>query len=112
MGVSAPAKPQHMRALDRANEVRLARSVLRREITAMPQREGKLRAAELIADPPDCLVAAPLGYLLIGIRRMGKMSMANMLSRLALRENKQIGTLSPRQCQELVDHLRKPPSRR
>ena len=42
----APA-PQHLRALDRANEVRLARAELKRRVA-----DGEISAAEVILESP------------------------------------------------------------
>lgn len=50
---------QHMAALQRANEVRLERARLRREVDG-----GKLDLAEVILDPPDvCLKVAIVDLL-------------------------------------------------
>src|ERR1022692_3939618 len=43
----APAGPQHMRALERANQVRLARAELKRRIAA-----GEIAVAEVILECP------------------------------------------------------------
>ena len=41
-------EPQRLRALERANEIRLARAVLKRRIAA-----GEVSAAEVILNPPQ-----------------------------------------------------------
>jgi len=45
--------PQHLQALSKANEVRLARAEVKRSVAA-----GRTRAAQLILDPPEILLSA------------------------------------------------------
>src|SRR5205823_13355506 len=58
--------PQRLRALERANAVRLARAELKRRIA-----EGEASAADVILDPPDEAVSWAIGELLLCQRRWG-----------------------------------------
>ena len=92
--------PQRLRALERANEVRLARAGLKRRIAT-----GDVSAAEIIlASPPEASSWA-VGDLLMSQRRWGTTRCRKLLMRLQIAENRQIGQLTDRQRRELASHL-------
>src|SRR2546423_15353865 len=64
---SAPAGPQNMRALARANQIRLARAELKRTVAA-----GKIDVAEVIVSCPWEAHSMAGGELLISQRRWGR----------------------------------------
>ncbi len=84
--------PQHMRALQKANKVRLARAALKREIAS-----GKTRAAEVVLHCPPEAESMAISELLSAQRRWGRTRSRKLLSGLELKENKEIGTLTERQ---------------
>lgn len=104
----APAKtiassveaPQHMRALERANLVRLARAELKRAIA-----RGDVEAAEIVRDCPWQTESMTIAELLTSQRRWGRTRARKFLMPLALNENKQLGTLTPRQRMLLFAEL-------
>ena len=63
--------PQRLRALERANAVRLARAELKRRIA-----EGEASAADIILDPPAEAFSWAIGELLMSQRRWGTTLMA------------------------------------
>jgi hypothetical protein len=63
----APAGPQHMRALERANQVRLARADLKRRIAG-----GQIGVAEVILDCPWEADSMAVADLLMSQRRWGQ----------------------------------------
>ena len=91
---TAPATqtPQHMRALARANRVRLARAELKRSIG-----RGEVDVVEVIRDCPWETESMSLAELLTSQRRWGRTRARKLLQALALSENKRLGTLTPRQ---------------
>ncbi|HWK18107.1 MAG TPA: hypothetical protein VNR66_11695 [Solirubrobacteraceae bacterium] len=92
--------PQRLRALERANQVRLARAGLKRRIAT-----GEVSAAEIIlASPPEASSWA-VGDLLMSQRRWGTTRCRKLLMRLQIAENRQIGQLTDRQRRELASHL-------
>jgi hypothetical protein len=97
---SAVQVPQHMRALARANEVRLARAELKRSIG-----RGEVDVSDVIRDCPWEAESMTLGELLTSQRRWGRTRTRKLLQGLALSENKRIGTLTPRQRALLADAL-------
>jgi hypothetical protein len=96
---SAPA-PQRMRALERANAVRLARAELKRRIA-----RGHLSAAEVILDLPEAASTWPVGELLMSQRRWGSNRTRKLLSGLQISEMRHLGKLTERQRRLLAAQL-------
>jgi hypothetical protein len=94
MGDSATvvAAPQHLRALEHANRIRLARAELKRKIGA-----GQVSAAEVVASPPRAVESMSISELLMSQRRWGRARCRRLLLSLGVPENKRIGTLTERQ---------------
>jgi hypothetical protein len=92
--------PQHLRALERANRVRLARAELKRAIA-----RGDKDAAEVVRDCPWETESMTIAELLTSQRRWGRTRARKFLMPLALNENKQLGTLTPRQRRLLAQEL-------
>jgi hypothetical protein len=69
---------QHLLALERANEVRLSRARLRRDVVT-----GRRSAAELILDPPAEALRATIGELLTWQRGWGSVRVERFLGALA-----------------------------
>jgi hypothetical protein len=86
------AAPQHLRALEHANRVRLARAELKRKVAGR-----ELSAAEVIRECPWQAESMAIGHLLMSQPRWGRARCRRLLVRLGLSENKQIGTLTERQ---------------
>ncbi|MGH2869967.1 MAG: hypothetical protein ACRDNK_20665 [Solirubrobacteraceae bacterium] len=94
-------EPQRLRALERANEVRLARASLKRGIAL-----GQVSAAEVLLTSPPEAGSWPIGELLMSQRRWGATRCRKFLSRNQIMETKQIGTLTERQRRILAAALR------
>jgi hypothetical protein len=92
--------PQHMRALERANLVRLARAELKRAIA-----RGDLSASEVVRDCPWETESMTISELLTSQRRWGRTRARKFLLPLSLNENKQLGTLTSRQRELLSSEL-------
>jgi hypothetical protein len=84
--------PQHMRALERANTVRLARAELKRAIA-----RGDLEASDVVRECPWETESMTISELLTSQRRWGRTRARKFLLGVALNENKRLGTLTPRQ---------------
>jgi hypothetical protein len=98
--------PQRLRALERANSVRLARAELKRRIA-----EGEASAAEIISDPPDEALSWAIGELLMSQRRWGGTRCRKFLARYHISETKPLGALTVRQRRLLADELESCPAR-
>jgi hypothetical protein len=89
---SANAGQQHLRALERANSVRLARAELKRQIAG-----EEISAGEVIMECPWEAASMSISDLLMCQRRWGRARCRRLLISLGVPENKQIGTLTQRQ---------------
>jgi hypothetical protein len=86
------AAPQHLRALQHANRIRIARAELKRKIAA-----GDVSAAEVISSSPLEVESMSVSELLMSQRRWGRARSRRVLVPLGIPENKRIGTLTHRQ---------------
>ena len=91
---------QCMQALARANEVRLARAALKRDIGA-----GRRSVTEVVLESPWEAQSMSLTELLCSQRRWGRARSRKLLSSIALTEGKRVGTLTDRQRRILVAAL-------
>jgi hypothetical protein len=97
----APAAiPQHMRALEHANRVRLARASLKREVAS-----GQVDAAAIVRECPWEVESMTIGELLRSQRRWGRTRARKFLFPMALNENRELGRLTVRQRNLLAMEL-------
>lgn len=89
-----------MRALERANLVRLARAELKRGIA-----RGDVDPASVVRDCPWETESMTISELLTSQRRWGRTRARKFLLPLSLNENKQLGTLTSRQRTILSSEL-------
>lgn len=99
MTISA-TKPQHLRALARANEVRLARAALKRSIAA-----GEMGPDEVVRHCPWEAETMTVGELLRSQPRWGRARSRKLLVSLSMSETRQLGRLTHRQRVMLADEL-------
>lgn len=88
----APAAPQHMQALQRANEVRLARAELKRNIGL-----GTLSVGEVIVTCPWEAASMTIAELLTSQRRWGTTRASKFLAAIGMPETKTVGSMTERQ---------------
>jgi hypothetical protein len=93
----APAGPQYMRALERANKVRLARAELKRRVAI-----GELHVAEVILECPWEAQSMAVADLLMSQRRWGQTRCRKFLSQVPMSEKKTIGSMTERQRHTLA----------
>src|SRR5271165_5994922 len=96
----APPGPQHMRALERANKVRLARAELKRSVAV-----GEIDVAEVILDCRWEAQSMAVGDLLMSQRRSGQTRCRKFLAQIPMSEKKTIGSLTDRQRRTLAAML-------
>lgn len=94
----APA--QHMQALRRANEVRLARADLKRRVS-----DGALSVSKVILDCPWEAANMTVVELLLSQRRWGTSRAGKLLAHVAVPESKTIGAMTERQRHALVSWM-------
>ena len=89
---TAPGRPQHMQALQRANEVRLARAELKRNIGL-----GTLTVADVILACPWEAASMTIAELLTSQRRWGTTRASKFLAGIGMPETKTVGSMTDRQ---------------
>jgi hypothetical protein len=95
----APA-PQHLLALERANQVRLARAELKRRVA-----DGEISVAEVVMTCPWEADSMAIADLLMAQHRWGRTRCRRFLAALPMSETKQIGTMTERQRHALAGML-------
>jgi hypothetical protein len=95
--------PQRLRALERANEIRLARAGLKRRIAL-----GEVTASEVLITCPRAAESWPVGDLLMSQRRWGTTRCRKFLNRNQILETKPVGKLTERQRRLLAAGLQEP----
>ena len=93
----APAGPQYMRALERANKVRLARADLKRRVAI-----GEIEAADVILECPWEADSMAVADLLMSQRRWGQTRCRKFLSQIPMSEKKTVGSMTERQRRTLA----------
>src|SRR4029079_1996958 len=102
MGKSAiaPAPPQHMRALEQANRVRLARAELKRQVA-----EGEATVAGIVLECPWEAESMSIADLLMSQHRWGRSRCRRFLNSISMLETKTIGSMTERPGQEVAGRL-------
>ena len=100
--IASTEVPQHLRALERANKVRLARAELKRAIA-----RGDTDAAEVVRGCPLEVTSMSVSELLMSQRRWGRTRALKFLTPLRIGENKQLGALTDRQRRLVAGELAK-----
>lgn len=90
--------PQHLQALARANQVRVAAACVKRELAA-----GRLSISDALHD--DRAQAMTVFDLLKAQRRWGRERTVRVLARQRLKESKRVGSLTDRQRAALAEDL-------
>ncbi len=92
--------PQHLRALERANRVRLARAELKRRIA-----DGELNAADVILASPWEAESMAIADVLMSQRRWGGTRCRKFLAMFQVSETKTVGSLTQRQRTAIAKQL-------
>jgi hypothetical protein len=91
-----------MRALRHANEIRIGRARLKRELAS-----GRVRIDEVIDRPPEVAKTAKVYDLLLALPRVGPAKASRSLSQCRIAPSKTVGGLSERQRLELIGLFRR-----
>jgi hypothetical protein len=95
-----PEPPQRLQALERANEIRLARAALKRRIAI-----GDISVAEVLLSSPKEADTWSVSELLMSQRRWGNERCRRFLKRNDIYERKTVGSLTRRQRVMLATQL-------
>ncbi len=96
----APRAPQHLRALQQANRVRLARAELKRQVA-----EGDRSVSDVVLDCPWEAESMTIGDLLMSQHRWGHTRCRRFLGAVSMVETKTIGSMTDRQRRALAARL-------
>jgi hypothetical protein len=104
LATQAPARSldQRMEALQRANEVRIRRAQLKRDLKA-----GRVQIADVLADPPEHLLTGKVFDVLLAVPKCGRVKASRFLAVCRIAQSKTVGGLSDRQRSELVELVRR-----
>jgi hypothetical protein len=95
----APARSldQRMEALQRANEIRVRRAKLKRDL-----KEGDARIEDILGQPPEYVETAKVLDILMAVPKFGRVKAARLLNQCRISQSKTVGGLSDRQRGELI----------
>ena len=93
----ATAAPQHMRALEQANRVRLARAELKRQVA-----DGTVTVADVVAECPWEAESMTIADLLMSQHRWGRTRCRRFLASVPMGETKTVGSMTERQRRALA----------
>ena len=91
---------QRMDALARANQIRIKRAQLKRDL-----KSGRLSIHTLLLDPPEYLETAKVFDMLLAVPKYGRVKVNKILAHCRVAPSKTIGGLSERQRSELITLL-------
>ena len=91
---------QRIDALARANQIRIKRAQLKRDLKA-----GRLSIHTLLLQPPEYLETAKVFDMLLAVPKYGRVKVNKILVQCRIAPSKTIGGLSERQRTELISLL-------
>ncbi len=102
--VQAPVRSldQRMEALKRANDIRVRRAQLKKDL-----KHGRTDIGEILRDPPEYVGTAKVFDMLMAVPKFGRVKAARFLNQCRISQSKTVGGLSERQRAELVGLLRR-----
>ncbi len=89
---------QRMDALRRANDVRVRRAQLKKDL-----KDGRVRIQTILGDPPEYVETAKVIDILMAVPKFGRVKAARFLNTCRNSQTKTVGGLSDRQRAELID---------
>ncbi|TAK88900.1 hypothetical protein EPO04_02175 [Patescibacteria group bacterium] len=96
-------QPQHLAALERANEVRLARAELKRRIGT-----GETNVSRIVLSTPPEAAGMTVADLLMAQKRWGRTRTRKFLLGIPITETKTVGSLTERQRNAIAKALEAP----
>ena len=88
---------QRMDALKRANDVRVKRAKLKKDL-----KDGKVRIETILGNPPEYVETAKVIDILMAVPKFGRVKAARFLNTCRISQSKTVGGLSDRQRTELI----------
>jgi hypothetical protein len=88
---------QRMDALKRANDVRVKRAQLKKDL-----KDGKAQIETILGNPPECVETAKVIDILMAVPKFGRVKAGRFLNVCKISPSKTVGGLSERQRTELI----------
>ncbi|HJQ74212.1 MAG TPA: integration host factor, actinobacterial type [Gaiellaceae bacterium] len=88
---------QRMDALKRANDVRVKRAKLKKDL-----KDGKVKIEQILGNPPEYVSTAKVIDILMAVPKFGRVKAARFLNTCRISQSKTVGGLSDRQRAELI----------
>jgi hypothetical protein len=88
---------QRMEALQRANEIRVRRAQLKRDL-----KTGSTEIALVLLTPPDEVMTAKVFDMLLAVPKLGRVRATRFLNQCRISQSKTVGGLTERQRSELL----------
>jgi len=100
MQTHAPVRSldQRMDALQRANDVRVRRAKLKKDL-----KDGKVKIEQILGAPPEYVETAKVIDILMAVPKFGRVKAARFLNTCRISQSKTVGGLSDRQRTELIE---------
>ena len=89
---------QRMDALRRANDVRVKRAKLKKDL-----KDGRVRIETILGNPPEYVETAKVIDILMAVPKFGRVKAARFLNTCRISQSKTVGGLSDRQRAELIE---------
>ena len=88
---------QRMEALRRANDIRVRRAQLKKDLKA-----GTVRIEDILTTPPPYVETAKVFDMLMSVPKFGRVKATRLLNQCRITQSKTVGGLSERQRAELI----------
>jgi S13-like protein len=100
--VKAPQRSldQRMDALKRANDIRVRRAKLKKDL-----KDGRVKIEKILSSPPEYVSTAKVFDMLLAVPKFGRVKAARFLNQCRISQSKTVGGLSERQRTELISLL-------
>ena len=97
--VQAPIRSldQRMEALKRANDIRVKRAQLKKDL-----KSGSVSIEQILGAPPEYVSTAKVFDMLMAVPKFGRVKAARFLTQCRISQSKTVGGLSERQRDELI----------
>src|SRR5918911_3845488 len=93
---------QRMEALQRANDIRVKRAQLKRDL-----KDGQANIEKILEKPPDYVATAKVFDILMAVPKFGRVKATRFLTQARISQSKTVGGLSDRQRAELIGLFRR-----
>lgn len=106
--MNTATSPQHMRALDLANAIRIERAAWKRALRGLERPAAARQACELILNPPAIYREMRICEVLRAIPRVGRKKTRAICNKVGVGENRTLGSLTRREAASVCNELWEP----